>query len=109
VPDLSESIYSLFCHIQSPGHSVYSSFEEGLYIVFPQFKVQAILGESDIYLDMVPTTMVQSSPLMENCSSTVTDSFCRNLKQFTDDVTAETKYLDNLLVSLWNYYKEVKT
>jgi hypothetical protein len=68
VPDLSESIYSLFCHIQSPGHSVYSSFEEGIYIVFPQFKVQAILGESDIYLDMVPTTMVRNSPLLKNCS-----------------------------------------
>jgi len=40
---------------------------------------------------------------------TTTDHFCRNLKTFTDDVTKETKHLDNLLKNLREYYKEVKT
>ncbi len=109
VPDLSESIYSLFCHIKSPSHSIYSSFEDGLFIEFPTFKVQAILGDSDIYLDIVPISVGQQSTMHDTTSSFTTDSFCRNLKQFTEDVTAETKYLDNLLVSIRNYYKEVKT
>jgi hypothetical protein len=33
VPDLSELVYSLFQHIQQPGHCVRSSFEEGLFVV----------------------------------------------------------------------------
>jgi hypothetical protein len=32
IPDLGESIYSLFVHIQEPGRSINSSFTEGLYI-----------------------------------------------------------------------------
>jgi hypothetical protein len=35
VLDLGELIYSLFLHIQNPGHSLYSSFDEGLHIIFP--------------------------------------------------------------------------
>ena len=111
VPDLSESIYSLFRHIQTPSHSVYSSFEDGLFINFPNLQYKALLGEHDIYIDMVP--MSEQAPTASNNdvdSNTVhTDSFCRNLKQFTDDVTRETKYLDNVLKSLRRYYKAVKT
>ncbi len=109
VPGLSESIYSLFSHIQSPGHSVHSSFEDGLYIIFPDFKVQAVLGDSDIYIDMIPIVGGNKHSSCTDHSPPTTDSFCRNFKQFTEDVTKETKYLDNLLVSLRNYYKEVKT
>lgn len=38
IPDLVESIYSLFLHIWSPGHGLTSSFEEGLFIIFPTFR-----------------------------------------------------------------------
>jgi hypothetical protein len=34
-----------------------------------------------------------------------TDAFCRNLKQFTTEVTQETKYVDNLLKNLRKYYR----
>jgi hypothetical protein len=44
IPDLAESIYSLFLHIQHPEHGLESSFEEGLYLKFPSFKTKALLG-----------------------------------------------------------------
>jgi hypothetical protein len=56
VPDLSESVYSLFQHIQQPGHSVRSSFEEGLFVVFPNFACKARIGHHDIYLDFIPVS-----------------------------------------------------
>jgi hypothetical protein len=37
-------IYSLFLHIQHPGHGLESSFDKGLYIIFPNFKTKAIIG-----------------------------------------------------------------
>jgi hypothetical protein len=111
VPDLWESIYSLFRHIQTPSHSVYSSFEDGLFINFPNLQYKALLGEHDIYIDMVP--MSEQAPTASNndvdTNTVHTDSFCRNLKQFMDDVTRETKYLDNVLKCLCRYYKAVKT
>lgn len=54
VPDLAESIYSLFLHIQCPLHSLYSPYEGRLNVLFPGFQSKAILGENDIYLDAVP-------------------------------------------------------
>ncbi len=106
---MSESIYSLFHHIQTPDHSLQSSFAEGLLIVFPHFSTKAVLGIHDIYLDALPVThhLCDSSVLPE--SSLTTDQFCWNLKEFTTEVTKETKYLDNLLKNLREYYKEVKT
>jgi hypothetical protein len=54
IPDLAESIYSLFLHIRSPNHGLRSSFEDGLHIDFPTFSTKAILGADDVYLDAVP-------------------------------------------------------
>jgi hypothetical protein len=54
IPGLSESIYSLFLHIQSPGHQLESTFEDGLLIVFPSFKTKAVIGSHDIYLVACP-------------------------------------------------------
>jgi hypothetical protein len=69
-------------------------------------------------MDMLPISGITSlqddeftGPLpnpSSNLSDMHTDSFCRNLKQFMDDVTCETKYLDNALKNLRRYYKEVK-
>jgi hypothetical protein len=105
VPDLGESIYSLFIHIQTPGHSLQSSFEDGLQIVFPDFHTKAVLGINDIYLDAVPLTNLYDNAAVQE----PTDHFCQSLKQFTTEVMQETKYLDNLLKSLRQYYKEVKS
>jgi len=54
IPDLSESIYSLFQHIQTKDHRVESSYEDGLFVIFPSFKTKAIIGTDDIYLDFLP-------------------------------------------------------
>jgi hypothetical protein len=50
IPDLSESIYSLFVHIKTPGHGLESSFDKGLNIHFPDFSTQALIGTDDIYI-----------------------------------------------------------
>jgi hypothetical protein len=55
IPDLSESIYSLFLHVKCPNHGIQSSYEHGLHIQFPTFTTQAVLGEHDIYLNPVPS------------------------------------------------------
>jgi hypothetical protein len=103
VPDLAESIYSLFLHIQCPHHGLHSSFEDGLYIVFPDFKTKASLGHDDIYLDAVPFTcnnicsnsIVPPAPTSSNNCQFTTDTFCRTVKHFDDEVTQECKSLDN--------------
>jgi len=51
IPSLSESIYSIFQHIQQPQHGLESSFEGGLFLKFPNFTTQAIIGQDDIHLD----------------------------------------------------------
>jgi hypothetical protein len=108
VPDLGESIYSLFWHIQCPHHSLYSSYEGGLHIIFPTFQTKAILGKNDIYLDIEPVQLVDDST-NPSSSSLQNDMFCRNFRNFTTEVTKETKNLDNLLKSLCQYYKGIKT
>jgi hypothetical protein len=112
VPDLSESIYSLFLHIKFPGHSLKSSFENGLLIGFPDFETKALVGEHDIYIEALPkfpTAMndhpsINSSQLLDTPSS-----ICRNLKEFQSQLQDETTYLDNLLQELRHYYETVKT
>jgi hypothetical protein len=109
VPELSETIYSLFQHIQLPGHGLKSSFEEGLFIVFPTYQTRGIIGQTDIYLDAIP---VQSSvPITDStCSDSIdTSIFCRHLNQFQQEITSETEYLDHLLSKLRQYYATVKT
>jgi len=44
IPSLAESIYSLFVHIQNPGHAVHSSFTDGLSIIFLDFESKALIG-----------------------------------------------------------------
>jgi hypothetical protein len=54
VPDLAESIYSLFLHIKQQQHGIQSSFDDGLHLKFPTFTTKTIVGSMDIYLDAVP-------------------------------------------------------
>jgi hypothetical protein len=113
IPDLSESIYSLFLHIRSPGHGLHSTFDDGLFILFPTFRTKAILGTDDIYLDAAPFHL---SSDQVGCNSSIgdgfddnTSNFCRNVKQFQSEVQQESKNLDNIMKRLRQYYKEIKT
>jgi hypothetical protein len=54
VPTLSESIYSLFIHVQLPNHGLKSSFDQGLFLEFPTFQTKAIIGKNDLFLDALP-------------------------------------------------------
>jgi hypothetical protein len=116
IPDLAESIYSLFLHIKCPQHGLHSSFDTGLFIVFPEFKTKAIVGSDDIYLDTVPALNSDYTDHQYSESSHQTynnnihaTSFCWNMKVFQDNVSQECNKLDNLLSSLRQYYKDVKT
>jgi len=113
ISELSESIYSLFLHIQHPNHSVYSTSEDGLFIVFPGFESKAILGESDIYLDATPYNLPPSD--LGSGSSTLpslitnNNIHCHHTTQQQIQETPDSVQLDNILKTLRQYYSEVKT
>jgi len=115
VPDLSESVYSLFQHIQQPGHCVRSSFEEGLFVVFPTFACKARIGLHDIYLDFIPAChkSVSLPDTIPDAPSNTTLSpsipFHRSIQQFQEELHSNTEYLDTLLQKLRDYYELVKT
>jgi hypothetical protein len=113
IPDLVESIYSLFLHIQQPNHGLESSFEGGLFLKFPEFSTKAIIGQNDIYLDFVPlkqsdcgNSVQLSSPFMALSSST---PICRKLCDFQDTLGSDSAYLDSLLIKLKDYYGIIQT
>ncbi len=54
---LSESVYCLFVHTQLPNHGVYSSYEDGLFLQFPDFRTKAVIGSDELYLDALPLNM----------------------------------------------------
>jgi hypothetical protein len=111
VPDLSESVYSLFLHIQCPGHRVSSSFEDGLMIFFPDLSAQAIVGANDIYLDAVPySESLLSVQVDDQVAFPIQDqSICNHITQFQSDIDIESSKIDNVLLSLRQYHNEVKT
>ncbi len=99
IPDLAESIYSLFLHIKCPGHGLRSSFDSGLDIVFPTFSTKAIIGRDDIYLDAVPL-------VVPPCPNTT--NLCRKLTTSDPVVESTIEERDNILKLLRDYYKHVK-
>jgi hypothetical protein len=116
ISDLSESLYSLFLHIQHPRQGVHSSFEKGLFLTFPNFTTKALIGDHDIYIDMVPLQSLQvgissSSSLcgIDQLIDFPQRNICHHIKNFQSDLQVETDYLDNLLSDLRNYYKTIKT
>jgi hypothetical protein len=114
VPSLAESIYSLFVHIQLPGHGLHSSCEQGLFIKFPTFRTAALIGNHDIYIDAIPVSdQVSVTPILppDDCQNVVQQehSLCRNITQFQKDISHETEILDDLLCCLRRYYAEIKT
>ncbi len=110
VPDLSESIYSLFLHVRTPHHGLQSSFETGLYINFPDFQTKAIIGSDDIYLDALPARVDLSGHQSESNFGLASDSpTCKHITQLSDPITIESKKDNNLLMNLRQYYDKVKT
>jgi hypothetical protein len=116
VPGLSESIYSLFQHINSPHHRLESSYEEGLFLIFPNFTTKAIVGKHDIYLDAIPilgtSHDIQTQELEEGTftspESLSDTDFCCTVTDFQLKLRNETDHIDNLLRELRQYYKDVK-
>jgi hypothetical protein len=82
IPDLSESIYSLFLHIRSPGHGLHSTFDDGLFILFPTFRTKAILGTDDIYLDASPIHSATTKGNTYCQASTSTDNIVDTTSSF---------------------------
>jgi hypothetical protein len=110
IPDLSESIYSLFLHIRSPGHALHSSFSDGLSIVFPEFQTKAVIGHDDIYLDAVPISeLTSANSTISTLSGSNSSDCCRHITQFQNEVKVEAAKADNLLIKLREYHKDVKT
>jgi hypothetical protein len=114
VPSLAESIYSLFVHIQLSGHGLHSSCDTGLFITFPNFQTEAIIGHHDIYIDAVPVldqNDVTSLLPPDDCQPVVQQehSLCWNITQFQEELSNETDHIDDLLRRLRRYYTEIKT
>jgi hypothetical protein len=113
---LAESIYSLFLHIQNPGYALQSSFDDGLSIIFLTFTSKTLIGNHDIYFDAVPVNTT-SLPLNQDqftqpsspSSSETRSNFCNHLTQFHDEVSSESKKVDNLFIQLCQYYQDGKT
>jgi len=108
VPDLAENIYSLFCHIQQPQHGLHSSFDEGLFIMFPMFRTKAILGRNDIYIAGLPHSSVLD-PVVHSSFDSRSVPVCCSINHFSEKVKLESAKVDNLLAQLHQYYNEVKT
>jgi len=117
VPGLSESIYSLFLHIRTPGHGLCSSFDDGLHIHFPTFSTKAILGKDDVYLDGLPVNVTSTTRPLFNPSFSMESSAmsnthladCRHITQRDTTVSMPSQKEDTLLCNLCRYYDEVKT
>lgn len=93
-------------HIQCPGHSIKSFFEEGLIIFFPGFHTKAIVGVNDIYLDATPC----SDNSVNYASSDPNSSpLFNHITQLQTDIAIESCKVDNILESLRQYYNEIKT
>jgi len=104
-----ESIYSLFLHIQQPDHGLDSSFERGLFLKFPSFKTQAIIGRDNIYLDFTPVSGNSAISICSVSSSTTSSPICRKNSDYQNALHSESEYLDSLLLKLKEYYATVKT
>jgi len=108
VPDLAESIYCLFHHIQSPNHGLQSSFDTGLYINFPGFTSRAVLGDHDIYLDASPVHAGESVIKPTLASFVSNPTVCRSMTQNDENKIIEPTKQDHLLAQLRKYNQEVK-
>jgi len=109
IPTLSDNIYSLFQHIQGPDHRLESSYDNGMFLIFPTFRTKAIIGNHDIYLDAIPPSSSHDATPSWSDAPTSSTIVCHNIMNFQNSVKQETDNLDNILHDLRRYYAEVKT
>jgi hypothetical protein len=102
IPDLAESIYSLFLHIRLPVHSITSSFDEGLFVHFPSFTTKAIIGSSDIYLDATPYYDDTDSRKVISVPGSSLYRFRCDLKNFQPTILQESSNLEKDTLLLRN-------
>jgi len=57
----------------------------------------------------IPTVMIPPTLNSNEHSSPTSDSFCRHIMTFHDEVTFESRKVDDLLIRLQQYYQDVKT
>jgi len=100
IPDLRESIYSLFLHIKSENHGLDSTYDKGLFVTFPSFKTKAIIGTTDIYLNI--------HPFLQDTSKS-DEILCSSLPPSHLNTHHEVSTKDKLLPELRQYYDTIKT
>jgi hypothetical protein len=100
VPTLSKSVYSLFLHIKQPEHGFELSFERGLFLKFPLFQTQAVIGINDLYLDAVLLVDINNDSVSRPSVSSLAAPVCHHIMDFQKDIMRETDHLDHLLLSL---------
>jgi len=120
VPELSESVYSLFLHIKYPGHSLNSSFENGLFIGFPvkskrQLNMEVPAGfrqesvhsrnllsylNSNTHLKDYPTSLELTETLSEPTSTSLESSTSNTNSSSSTVVTPIIRSVDKVSSSL---------
>jgi hypothetical protein len=109
VPTLLESVHSLFLHMKQPEHGIESSFERDLFLKFPLFQTQAVIGINDLYLDAVPLENIRNDSVSRPSVTSSSAPVCCHITDFQKDIMHETDHSDHLLLSLQQYYDTVKT
>jgi hypothetical protein len=106
---LAASIYSLLIHIKQKDHSLHSSYDSGLHLVFPHFQAEALVGKDDIYIQATPHA--DNSPDLtylnlpeDQCFGSLS-ACCRNISSFDIELSKS----PNILQSLCQYYTVIKT
>jgi len=79
-----------------------------LFVKFPKFQTKAIVGDNDIYLDMLPI-MTNHDSISDPVLPTSSSIFCRQVSELVSDINIETVKLDNILRDLRQYYATTKT
>jgi len=81
-----------------------SSFEHGLDIILPDFSTKAILGHDDIYIDALPASVPENSPL-----SGINNIHCSHITQPSGLKPLSSEKDNNILFNLRQYYGKFKT
>ncbi len=96
-------------HIKQPDHGIYSTSNQGLFITFPTFKTQTIIGQHDIYITAIPLNQPPSRESSVDDTPAVIVPSLSLLTRFQDSINQETEKIDNLLGDLRTYFNTVKT
>jgi hypothetical protein len=70
--------------------------------------MKAIIGKDNLYLDAIPT-IDHLLPASANSSPSNSESVCRHILDFQQELVHETDHFDHLLFRLQQYYNSTKT